>query len=126
GHRRLRGRRQERDLLAPRQRAGLSLGDERPERQREGAVAHDAVPNIWQVQGIGDFDGDGKSDILWRNDSGQVYIWEMNGLNVKGRARSRMLRSPAIGTSIASARNTAGATGTFSGGTTTARSMSGR
>src|SRR5207249_29218 len=28
-------------------------------------------------------DGDLKSDILWRHDSGQVYLWEMNGLNIK-------------------------------------------
>ena len=35
----------------------------------------------WQVQGIGDFDGDGKADILWRNSStGENYIWLMNGL----------------------------------------------
>src|SRR5438477_5232799 len=36
----------------------------------------------WQVQGIGDFDGDGKADILWRNIStGENYIWLMNGLS---------------------------------------------
>jgi hypothetical protein len=35
------------------------------------------------IQETGDFDADGKSDILWRHDSGQVYIWEMNGLQVK-------------------------------------------
>jgi hypothetical protein len=29
---------------------------------------------------VGDFNGDGKSDILWRNSTtGQVYIWFMNG-----------------------------------------------
>ncbi len=34
----------------------------------------------WQVAGIGDFDGDGKDDILWRNSSGgQNYIYPMNG-----------------------------------------------
>src|SRR5207245_2047757 len=33
-----------------------------------------------QVQGIGDFDGDGKADILWRNTStGENYIYLMNG-----------------------------------------------
>jgi len=37
----------------------------------------------WQIQGLGDFDNDGKSDILWRQDSGQVYIWLMNGLGIK-------------------------------------------
>ena len=27
----------------------------------------------------GDYNGDGKTDILWRNDSGQVGVWEMDG-----------------------------------------------
>ena len=35
----------------------------------------------WQVKGIGDFNGDGKADILWRHAaSGQLYIWLMNGI----------------------------------------------
>ena len=30
--------------------------------------------------GTGDFDGDGKSDILWRNtNNGQNYVWFMDG-----------------------------------------------
>jgi hypothetical protein len=30
--------------------------------------------------GVGDFNGDGKSDILWWNSStGEAYIWFMNG-----------------------------------------------
>ena len=49
----------------------------------EGTVAHAAIPPSWQIQQIGDYDADGKSDILWRHDSGQIYIWEMNGLVVK-------------------------------------------
>jgi Ca2+-binding RTX toxin-like protein len=50
----------------------------------EGAVAHAAVTNDWQVQGVGDFNGDGNSDVLWRQDGGgQVYIWEMDGLGLK-------------------------------------------
>ncbi len=49
----------------------------------EGGVAHALVPNDWHIQSVGDFNGDGKSDILWRQDgSGQVYVWEMNGLQV--------------------------------------------
>jgi hypothetical protein len=34
----------------------------------------------WQIVGTGDFNGDGKTDILWRNKStGQNIIWFMNG-----------------------------------------------
>src|SRR5216110_358370 len=37
----------------------------------------------WQVQGIGDFDGDGRADILWRNPStGENYICLMNGWTI--------------------------------------------
>jgi subtilisin-like proprotein convertase family protein len=39
----------------------------------------------WQMQGVGDFDGDGKTDILWRNyDNGENAIWLMNGAVLKG------------------------------------------
>jgi hypothetical protein len=34
----------------------------------------------WSIAGVGDFDGDGRSDILWRHDAtGQNLIWFMNG-----------------------------------------------
>jgi hypothetical protein len=35
------------------------------------------IGNDWQVQGTGDFNGRGKTDILWRNDSGTVGVWLM-------------------------------------------------
>jgi hypothetical protein len=34
------------------------------------------MPDTWHVAGIGDFDGNGKSDILWQNDNGSVAIWD--------------------------------------------------
>jgi hypothetical protein len=35
--------------------------------------------NSWRIHGVHDFDSDGDSDILWRNDNGTVLTWEMNG-----------------------------------------------
>ncbi len=39
----------------------------------------------WSVRGIGDFNGDGRDDILWRNASGQTQVWLMNGTTVLGQ-----------------------------------------
>lgn len=33
------------------------------------------VPNNWQVVGTGDFDGDSRSDILWKSDDGYMSNW---------------------------------------------------
>src|SRR6185437_9872481 len=38
----------------------------------------------WTEAGSGDFNGDGHSDILWQDASGQIAIWNMNGTNVIG------------------------------------------
>src|SRR5207245_74916 len=49
----------------------------------EGFIRTVADQN-WQVDGIGDFDGDGKADILWRNSvSGQNYLYPMDGTTIK-------------------------------------------
>ncbi|MGN6057152.1 MAG: M10 family metallopeptidase C-terminal domain-containing protein [Sphingomicrobium sp.] len=39
------------------------------------AAAHVTVPLNWQVVSTGDFNGDGRSDILWRSDTGALTDW---------------------------------------------------
>ena len=33
------------------------------------------IPTNWQIEGVGDFNGDGRDDILWRNDTGLIVDW---------------------------------------------------
>src|SRR5207344_1168292 len=45
-----------------------------------GFVSNDAnawhnVPTSWQVVGTGDFNGDGRDDVIWRNDNGSFTEW---------------------------------------------------
>jgi hypothetical protein len=56
-----------------------------------GAGHGDIIPTVsdphWGIVGRGDFNGDGKPDILWRNTSnGQNAVWFMNGATVTGFA----------------------------------------
>jgi hypothetical protein len=37
--------------------------------------AFTVVATSWKVEGVGDFNGDGRSDVLWRNDNGQLSNW---------------------------------------------------
>jgi Ca2+-binding RTX toxin-like protein len=54
------------------------------------SVATPSVASLttdWKLVGDGDFNGDGKSDLLWRNTvSGQNQVWFMDGSTVTGSA----------------------------------------
>jgi hypothetical protein len=45
-----------------------------------GAVGN--IPPNWSVADTGDFNGDGISDIVWRDNTGNVSVWLMNGSSV--------------------------------------------
>ena len=34
---------------------------------------------IWHLASIGDFNGDGRDDLQWRNDNGTFTTWQMDG-----------------------------------------------
>jgi serralysin len=41
------------------------------------------TPNsLWTVAGLGDFNDDGRSDVLWRNSNGSLVEWAMNGSTI--------------------------------------------
>jgi hypothetical protein len=44
------------------------------------------VPTVWTVAQTGDYDGDGKSDLLWRDTGGNTAMWFMNGTTVASSA----------------------------------------
>ncbi len=50
---------------------------------RIGATAIGAPAPDWHPLGAADFDGDGKGDLLWRTDGGQLAIWELNNSQIQ-------------------------------------------
>ena len=51
----------------------------------QSAVYIGAVNTDYHIEAVGDFNGDGKDDIVWRGQtSGQVVVWLMNGATVQG------------------------------------------
>ena len=56
-----------------------------------GAAPHEAgfvgnVPTTWALALVGDYNGDGLSDLLWRDTSGNTVIWFMNGTTAASTA----------------------------------------
>jgi Alpha/beta hydrolase domain/FG-GAP-like repeat len=44
------------------------------------------VPLTWNIAGIGDFDGNGSTDLVWQDNAGNVGIWLMSGTTVLSTA----------------------------------------
>ena len=44
------------------------------------------MPTTWSMVQTGDYNGDGMSDLLWRDTSGNTAIWFMNGTAVASTA----------------------------------------
>ena len=60
----------------------------------ENSVRVNTVPTDWEVAGNGDYNGDGKSDILWRHTGfggvggdGQNWMYLMNGADIDSSVR---------------------------------------
>lgn len=42
----------------------------------------------WRIVRTGDYDGDGRADIFWRNEAtGENYLWPMRGMRVRPTER---------------------------------------
>jgi 5-keto 4-deoxyuronate isomerase len=50
----------------------------------DGSNLHVGLP--WSIVGVGDFNQNGKTDILWHNTDGQAQIWFMDGNKIVSRA----------------------------------------
>jgi len=40
----------------------------------------------WKIVGVGDFNGDGKPDLVWQHTNGWLSVWYMNGPNMVSSA----------------------------------------
>ena len=73
--------------MAQHQRLAHRLDDERLANHLEpdghACAARPSCPTLAGASpAIGDFNGDGKSDILWRNTNGTLIDWTMNGSQI--------------------------------------------
>ena len=75
---RLQRRRHRRRAVAPSQRTGLRMAVRRRQHRQQSGRA-ETLDASWHFQDTGDFANDGRADVLWRHDNGQVVLWTMNG-----------------------------------------------
>ena len=73
---------QERHRLARHLGQYRDLADERHHGSNQNSSFVANVAGQWGIVGQRDFNGDGYADLLWRDTSGNVAIWEMNGTTV--------------------------------------------
>ena len=55
---------------------GQWLGQPDGSFANNGGAAANAVDSSWKIAGLGDFNGDGRDDILWRHSSGVIGEWQ--------------------------------------------------
>ena len=41
-----------------------------------------AAPAGWTIHGAGDFNNDGKTDVIWQSTAGTIILWMMDGVTI--------------------------------------------
>ena len=59
----------------------IAIVPDRPDLARTCFFLTGTVANGWHFAGTGDFDGNGKSDILWVNNDGKASIWDNGAIS---------------------------------------------
>jgi hypothetical protein len=76
-----------RDSRAFSKRAAVTLGECRHAQQTLWLTPQALADANWRIVGVGDFDKNGQTDLLWQNrTNGQTAVWYMNGLASIGSA----------------------------------------
>jgi hypothetical protein len=52
------------------------------------------IPTAFSIVQTGDYNGDGKSDLLWQDTNGDTSIWFMNGVTVSSGGAVGTISTP--------------------------------